>query len=106
MDQPRRLFDCLQLNLAHNPISDMLAGKENGKWRTFSTSEVSETVNKLSAGLLGLGIGGGIDLTPEGRDKVAILSKNRPEWVIVDLAVQQIGAILTPVYPNYQLFNI
>jgi long-chain acyl-CoA synthetase len=103
MDQPRRLFDCLQFNLAHNPLSDMLAGKENGKWRTFSTLEVSETVNQLSAGLLGLGIGGGTDLTPEGRDKVAILSKNRPEWIIVDLAVQQIGAILTPVYPTINL---
>jgi long-chain acyl-CoA synthetase len=40
------------------------------------------------------------DLTVEGRDKVAILSKNRPEWVMLDLAVQQIGALLTPIYPT------
>ena len=40
------------------------------------------------------------DMTAEGRDKIAILSKNRPEWMMVDLAVQQIGGILTPIYPT------
>lgn len=77
----------------------MLAGKSAGQWKTLSTQEVAETVNQLSAGLLSLGIGPN-DMTVEGRDKVAILSKNRPEWVLVDLAVQQIGALLTPIYPT------
>lgn len=31
---------------------------------------------------------------------MAILCKNRPEWLMLDLAVQQIGAILTPIYPT------
>ena len=48
---------------------------------------------------MSLGISGN-DMTVEGRDKVAILCKNRPEWVMLDLAVQQIGAILIPVYPT------
>jgi long-chain acyl-CoA synthetase len=65
----------------------------------YSTATVKEMVDKLSAGLLSIGIGAG-DMTAEGRDKVALLSKNRPEWVMVDLAVQQIGAILTPLYPT------
>ena len=77
----------------------MLAGKESGKWRKYSTAEVKTIVDNLSAGLLSLGIGCG-DMTPEGRDKVAILCKNRPEWVMLDLAVQQIGAMLVPVYPT------
>lgn len=77
----------------------MLAGKSAGQWKTISTQEVAETVNLLSAGLLSLGIGPN-DMTVEGRDKVAILSKNRPEWVMLDLAVQQIGALLTPIYPT------
>lgn len=77
----------------------MLAGKEGGQWKTYSTAAVKETVDKLSAGLLSLGISGG-DMTAEGRDKIAILCKNRPEWVMLDLAVQQIGAILVPVYPT------
>jgi long-chain acyl-CoA synthetase len=98
MTDPKRLFDCLDYHL-ETSLPDMLAGKENGKWRTYSTKEVKETVDKLSAGLLNLGISRG-DMTAEGRDKVAIISKNRPEWLMVDLAVQQIGAILTPIYPT------
>ena len=77
----------------------MLAAKENGKWRTYSTQEVKEIVDKLSAGLINMGISCG-DMTAEGRDKVAILCKNRPEWIMLDLAVQQIGALLTPIYPT------
>lgn len=99
MTEPKRLFDCLEYHLERKSLPDMLATKESGQWRKYSTAEVKETVDKLSAGLLSLGIGGG-DMTPEGRDKVAILCKNRPEWVMLDLAVQQTGAILTPVYPT------
>jgi long-chain acyl-CoA synthetase len=36
----------------------------------------------------------------ENRDKIAIISKNRPEWMLLDLAVQKIGAVLVPVYPT------
>lgn len=77
----------------------MLAGKSAGQWKTYSPAEVAEQVNNLSAGLLRMGIGPN-DMTVEGRDKVAILCKNRPEWIMLDLAVQQIGALLTPIYPT------
>jgi long-chain acyl-CoA synthetase len=77
----------------------MLAGKEAGQWKKYSTQQVSDLVNDLGAGLLSLGIGPN-DMSAEGRDKVAILCKNRPEWVLLDLAVQQIGAVLTPIYPT------
>lgn len=99
MTEPRRLFDCLEYHLERKPLDIMLAGKEGGQWKTYSTAAVKETVDKLSAGLLSLGITGG-DMTAEGRDKIAILCKNRPEWVMLDMAVQQIGAILVPVYPT------
>lgn len=96
---PQRLFDCIQFQLdaGTNPV--MLAGKSAGQWKTYSPSEVAEQVNNLSAGLLRMGIGPN-DMTVEGRDKVAILCKNRPEWIMLDLAVQQIGALLTPIYPT------
>lgn len=97
--EPKRLFDCIANSLSRKPLPDMLAAKENGKWRTYSTEEVKTTSEKLAAGLLNMGIGCG-DMTAEGRDKVAILSKNRPEWIMLDLAVQQMGAILTPIYPT------
>ena len=99
MNEPRRLFDCLAWHLERQPLDMMLAGKESGQWKKYGTREVAGIVNNLSAGLLSLGISSN-DMTVEGRDKVAILCKNRPEWLMLDLAVQQIGAILVPIYPT------
>ena len=99
MSQPTRLFDCISLHLNSSPDRTMLAGKENGQWREYSTREVADIVERLSSGLLKMGLGSG-DGTAEGRDKIAVIAKNRPEWVMLDLAVQKIGAVLTPVYPT------
>ncbi|MFM9908916.1 MAG: AMP-dependent synthetase/ligase [Chitinophagaceae bacterium] len=99
MNTPKRLFDCIEFQLAQGALPDMLAAKESGQWKKYSTHQVSEIVNKLSAGLLSLGIGPN-DMTVEGRDKIAILCRNRPEWIMLDLASQQIGVILTPIYPT------
>jgi long-chain acyl-CoA synthetase len=105
MTEPKRLFDCLQNRLNGKSLPDMLAAKENGKWKTYSTEEVKTTIDKLSAGLLNLGIQCG-DMTAESRDKIAILSKNRPEWIMLDIAVQQTGAILTPIYPTINVQDL
>ncbi len=98
-NEPKRLFDCLSYQLENFPLEDMLSAKENGQWRKYSTREVQEKVNQLSAGLLQLGISGG-DGSVEGRDKIAIISPNCPEWMMVDLAIQQAGAVSVPVYPT------
>jgi long-chain acyl-CoA synthetase len=95
----KRLFDCLDHQLANFPKQDMLAAKEKGIWKTYSTADVASTVDALSAGLLSLGVSGH-NFTPESSDKIAIMSSNRPEWVFTDLACQQIGAILVPLYPT------
>ncbi len=87
-----RLFDFYDYQLANHPLSDSLAAKVNGKWETYSTQKVMELANQLSTGLLAQGIKPG--------DKVAIISNNRPEWVIADLAILQIGAINVPIYPT------
>ena len=99
MIQPLRLFDCLDYQLERFPKQDMLAAKENGQWRPYSTEEVKQTSLKLAAGLQALGVSGN-DMTTENRDKIAIISNNRPEWLITDMAVQQTGAILVPIYPT------
>lgn len=95
----KRLFDAVTHQLENFPKNDMLAAKENGKWKTYSTKQVADTVNQLSAGLVSLGVKAN-DFTPESSDKIAIISNNRPEWVFTDLAVQQVGGILVPVYPT------
>jgi len=99
MNEPNLLFECLTYQQQHFPLNDMLCAKEAGQWRHYSTQEVSNLVNQLSAGLLTLGMKDG-DGTAEGRDKIAILSANRPEWILADLAIQQIGAVSVPVYPT------
>jgi long-chain acyl-CoA synthetase len=99
MNKNSRIFDFLQYQLERFPKSDMLTGKENGRWITHSTAEIKELVDTLSTGLLSMGISGK-DMEVEHQDKIAIISKNRPEWVVLDLACQQIGAILCPVYPT------
>jgi long-chain acyl-CoA synthetase len=99
MDKPKRLFDCLAYQLAHGPLDDMLCAKENGEWKKYGTAEVAGLVNQLSAGLLARGLSAS-DGTAEGRDKIAIISANQPEWMLADLAIQQIGAVSVPIYPT------
>lgn len=99
MEQPGRLFDFLRQQLEEFPKPDMLCGKEHGKWVQYSTKEVVSIVNRLSKGLMQLGLSGG-DMTVESQDKIAIISRNRPEWLMLDLACQQTGAVLVPIYPT------
>lgn len=97
---PTRLFDCIDVQLARFPQEAMFAAKEEGGiWRKYSTAEVKELVDRLAAGLLHLGISGN-DMSVEKRDKIAIISNNRPEWMLLDLAVQKTGAVLVPIYPT------
>jgi long-chain acyl-CoA synthetase len=96
---PKRLFDVIHHQLQPFPKETSLAAKENGHWRSYSTQQIQQLSLQLSAGIRSLGISGN-DFTPEGSDKVANIRNNRPEWVITDLAVQQCGAILVPLYPT------
>ena len=64
--------------------------KNNNKFESLSWEEVELSVKSVARSLLGLGILKG--------DRVVILSENRPEWQIVDLAIMSIGAITVPVY--------
>lgn len=87
-----RVFDVLQWQKKSYPQSKSLNNKQNRNWKNYSTDEVIEIVDNLSLGLLELGV--------DKSDKVAIVSANRPEWVFVDLAMQQIGAVSIPMYPT------
>jgi long-chain acyl-CoA synthetase len=67
--------------------------KVDGKYKPLSWRETASKVAKLAAALEKLGI--------ESGDRVAIVSSNRPEWCISDLAIMAIGAISVPVYTTY-----
>lgn len=71
-----------------------LGQKVDGRWVEISYERLYERVRDFAAGLAGLGVGSG--------DAVALMSDNRPEWPIADLAVQSLGAITVPVYPTLE----
>jgi long-chain acyl-CoA synthetase len=66
---------------------DALLVKRDGRYQP-----ISHDVRRASLGLDALGVRPG--------DRVAILSTNRPEWVVADLACLTMGAADVPVYPN------
>ena len=99
MNENSRIFDYIDFQLNRFPKPDMFSGKENGKWRNYSTAEVKQIVDQLSIGLLKLGVSGH-DMTIENQDKIALVSKNRPEWLMLDMACQQVGAAICPIYPT------
>lgn len=94
-----RIFDIVKKRVDNDPTMTLLAAKENGEWREYNAREVWELAENLCSGLLKLGIKNEI-LEPEEQEKIAIISQNRPEWVITDIAVQMTGAVLTPLYPT------
>lgn len=88
-----RIFDLLPYyEQKFNPKSDVLAGKENGKWVAYDIKKYRETVNAISFAFLQLGVKPG--------DKIATISVNMPEWNFIDMAVLQVGAIHVPIYPT------
>ena len=92
MNDIKRLFDIPYYQLKHYPLEKCLVQKENGKWVSLSTQEYIDKANKISEALLNLGIQKG--------DKIGMISNNRTEWNIVDIAILQIGAINVPIYPT------
>ena len=99
MNYEYRLFDFLDENLKKFPKDDLLCSKVDGQWVPLGTKDVVNKVQMLATGLLKAGYSGH-DLKVENMDKIAILSKNRPEWLMLDLACQQTGACLCPIYPT------
>jgi long-chain acyl-CoA synthetase len=99
MNKPERLFDCIEYQLEKFPKPDMMTAKENNAWRKYSTKEIAETVDRLALGLSSIGVSGN-DMTIEKQDKIGIISNNRPAWLITDMAVQKLGAVLVPIYPT------
>ena len=89
----KRVFDLLANYKEQYPDQKVaLAGKVNVQWREFSIDEYIEQTNIISGALIELGV--------QPQDKVAVISNNRPEWNILDMAITQIGAVMVPIYPT------
>ncbi|MGB4704019.1 MAG: long-chain fatty acid--CoA ligase [Candidatus Saccharicenans sp.] len=89
IDTLARIFLNTEKTYRGKPL--MLVKKE-GKYVPIPTEEFSRRVRNISAGLRALGLRSG--------DRLIILSENRPEWVMVDMAVVCMGAVTVPIYTS------
>jgi len=67
-----------------------LGHKAGGQWLTQSWRSAAEHVCLLAESLRRMGLTDG--------DRVALVSENRPEWCIADLAIMAAGCITVPTY--------
>jgi long-chain acyl-CoA synthetase len=67
-----------------------LWAKRTGEWRSISWSETARQVASLAQSLRKIGLQRG--------DRVALVSENRPEWLIADLAIMAAGCVTVPTY--------
>ncbi|HYI47350.1 MAG TPA: long-chain fatty acid--CoA ligase [Allosphingosinicella sp.] len=67
-----------------------LWAKQEGEWRSTSWAEAAASVAGLAAALKRLGLAPG--------DRVMLVSENRPEWLICDLAIMAAGCVTVPAY--------
>jgi long-chain acyl-CoA synthetase len=78
--------------VSEHPRDAMFRSKIDGRWVDVSTRDFERAVIELSQGLVSLGVG--------RNDRVALLSENRIEWAMADLAVLTAGAVVVPIYPT------
>lgn len=82
--------EMFRLTVERHGAKDALLYKQGKDWHSLTYRQVAERVEALALGLIDLGV--------EHGARVALLSENRPEWAIVDLAVTSIGAVNVPLY--------
>ena len=83
--------------LRHNK-TDALNHRTDGKWFNTTAATFVERVKNTALGLASLGVRPG--------DRIALLSENRPEWSIADLAILSLGAINVPIYTTQALDQV
>ena len=84
--------DLLHVHADARPAAPALHWREGGNWQTLDWGGYRARVDAAAAGLAELGVGAG--------DRVAILSGNRRDWHVADLAALSLGAITVPCYPT------
>ena len=95
----RRLFDIFSYQQARYPKKIALSGRRASRWVSYSTEECLLEINRVSAGLLDLGL--------KRNDKVIIISPiGNPKWNFLDFGMQQIGVVSVPVHATTQIENI
>ena len=76
--------------LARHAKAGALSLKKDGQWLHIPGDAIIKRVRAVALGLSALGIKRG--------DRVALLSENRPDWSVVDIAILSLGAVNVPIY--------
>lgn len=69
-----------------------LMHKVNGAYRDISYGNLKNMVENFAFGLASLGVKHG--------DTIALISENRPEWVVADVGMMKLGAVNVSIYPT------
>lgn len=88
---------CLEA-FRRNNKKDALSYKIADVWKHISGAEVIERIKNIALGLADLGVKAG--------DKIAIISENRPEWSLTDLAILSLRAVNVPIYTTQAVEQI
>ena len=88
---------CFESFRRHNK-PDALAFKVENIWNYLNGEAVIERVKRIAMGLAALGVREG--------DRIAIISENRPEWSLVDLAILSLRAVNVPIYTTQSVEQI
>jgi long-chain acyl-CoA synthetase len=75
---------------AEKDDAPFLWAKREGEWRSTDWAEAARQVASLAASLKRIGLQPG--------DRVCLVSENRPEWLIADLAIMAAGCVTVPTY--------
>ncbi|MDI9349393.1 MAG: AMP-dependent synthetase/ligase [Candidatus Symbiobacter sp.] len=87
---PYTLVNLFFNQVAKHGDATQFAAKTDGTWQCWSWRKIAEQSSALAVALLGFGVKIG--------DRVALVSENRPEWGLSDLAILMCRAITVPVY--------
>ena len=88
---------CLEAVARHNK-ADTVSEKRGGHWAHISATEFIGRVRHIALGLADVGI--------RPQDRIGLISENRPEWSIVDLAILSAGAVTVPIYTTQAIDQI
>jgi long-chain acyl-CoA synthetase len=89
-DAPRSLADIVVTNARRTPDRVIINRWRDGAWEPVTAAQFGGAVTELALGFLAAGVAAG--------DRVALMSKTRYEWTLVDAALWQVGAVVVPVY--------
>ncbi|UAB79590.1 long-chain fatty acid--CoA ligase [Erythrobacter sp. SCSIO 43205] len=90
IDRANNLVELFLKRADEKGDAPFLGHKSEGEWVTQSWAEVADKVCLLAESLRRIGLKDG--------ERVALVSENRPEWCVADLAIMAAGCISVPTY--------